>query len=90
MEAFELLDPNLHTAVLASYKVGHGRHVKESVRIAIANTGWGIAVALPGPTHEVELALPVLLAGLQAQTPLAQLVEEIAGPLRKTLPHGHG
>lgn len=27
--------------------------------------------------------------GLQAQTLLAQLVEDIAGPLRKTLPHGH-
>ncbi|MGE0385603.1 MAG: molybdopterin-binding protein [Gammaproteobacteria bacterium] len=95
IEAMELLDPDLATAVLARYTRGHGRHVKDSVRIAIARIGWSIAVALPGPTHEVRLALPVLVEGLTAGAAPAELVESIAVPLRGTLPahghaHGHG
>ena len=46
VEALERLDPELATAVLASYKQGHGRHVKASVRIAVATLGLG---ERPGP-----------------------------------------
>ena len=45
--------------------------------------------ALPGPTHEVKLALPVLIEGLASQTDPRNLVEAIAIPLRATLPHQH-
>lgn len=89
IEAFEYLDANLQTAVLARYKAGHGRHVKSEVRIALASIGDSIALALPGPTHEVKLALPVFLEGLRAQIPPAQLIENIASVLRSTLPSGH-
>lgn len=89
VEALELLHPGLATAVLASYQQGHGRHVKPSVRIAVARFGWTLAVALPGPTHEVRLALPVLLQGLQQGLADAELVEAMARPLRATLPVGH-
>jgi molybdenum cofactor synthesis domain-containing protein len=89
VEALERLDPQLVTAVLAQYKRGHGRHVKDTVRIAIARLGWSTIFALPGPTHEVKLALPVITAGLGAGTALPQLVEAIAAPLRATLPHHH-
>jgi molybdenum cofactor synthesis domain-containing protein len=89
VEALELLHPGLATAVLASYKPGHGRHVKPSVRIAVARFGWTLAVALPGPTHEVRLALPILLQGLQQGLSDAELVEAMARPLRATLPVGH-
>jgi len=87
IEALALLDPGLATAVLARYRVGQGRHVKDAVRIAVARVGWGIAVALPGPTHEVRLALPVLIDGLRGQLAPHDLVEAIARPLRGTLPH---
>jgi molybdenum cofactor synthesis domain-containing protein len=90
VEALALLDPALATAVLAYYRVGCGRHVKDSVRVAVARVGWGIAVALPGPTHEVRLALPVLVDGLAAQLSVAELAEVIARPLRAILPHGGG
>lgn len=91
IEAIELLDPQLHTAVLASYTKGHGRHVKDCVRIAVAQLGWSTIVSLPGPTHEVLLALPVLREGLASGTGPAELVEAMAVPLRATLPkHGHG
>jgi len=87
VEALERLDPKLSTAVLAHYKRGHGRHVKDSVRIAIARIGWSTVFALPGPTHEVKLALPIIIEGLAAKTDQADLVEAIASPLRSTLPH---
>lgn len=89
VEALERLDPDLATAVLAQYTRGHGRHVKDAVRIAIARLGWSTVFALPGPTHEVQLALPVIIDGLAAGTDLRALVEAIAVPLRSTLPHHH-
>jgi molybdopterin biosynthesis enzyme MoaB len=87
VEALALLDPQLATAVLARYRVGQGRHVKDAVRIAVARVAWGIAVALPGPTHEVRLALPVLVEGLGANLSPQDLVEAVAQPLRAALPH---
>jgi molybdenum cofactor synthesis domain-containing protein len=89
VEALERLDPEIATAVLAQYTRGHGRHVKDAVRIAIARLGWSTVFALPGPTHEVKLALPVLIEGLASQTDPRNLVEAIAIPLRATLPHQH-
>jgi molybdenum cofactor synthesis domain-containing protein len=85
VEALERLDRGLSTAVLAHYKKGHGRHVKDCVRIAVATLGWTTVVALPGPTHEVCLALPVLAERLQSGTSPPELVEALAAPLRASL-----
>ena len=97
IEALTLLDPAIATAILAQFEAGHGRHVKDSIRIAVARVGYGIAVALPGPTHEVRAALPVLLAELAAGSPPEAMVEAMAKPLRALLPsamhkhhHHHG
>lgn len=86
IEAIEDLDPDLSTAVLAKYKKGTGRHVKDSVRVCVASMGWATIICLPGPTHEVELALPVILKHLQEGTSPARLAEAIAVPIRATLP----
>lgn len=86
IEAIEGLDHNLSTAVLAKYKKGTGRHVKDSVRVCVASLGWATIISLPGPTHEVELALPVILKHLRAGTPPSRLAEAIAEPIRATLP----
>lgn len=88
VEALETLDPNIATAVLANFKAGHGRHVKTAIRIAVARLGYGIAVALPGPTHEVKLALPVLAKHLALGSTPEVMVEAIATVLRATLPTG--
>lgn len=85
IEAIALLAPELSTAVLAHYTVGHGRHVKDAVRVAVAQLGWTTVVALPGPTDEVRLALPALVAGLAEGRPPAVLVERIATALRHNL-----
>ncbi len=90
IEAIELLDPQLRTAELARYTNGHGRHVKDCVRIAVAQLGWSMIISLPGPTHEVKLALPVLRDGLGGGMDASALVEAMAVPLRATLPkHDH-
>jgi molybdenum cofactor synthesis domain-containing protein len=89
VEALERLDPNLSTAVLAHYTKGQGRHVKDSVKIAVATLGWTTIVALPGPTHEVRLALPVLVERLAEGTTPRELVEALATPLRESLPQQH-
>lgn len=86
IEAIEGLDPDLSTAVLAQYKKGTGRHVKDSVRVCVASMGWSTIISLPGPTHEVELALPVIVEHLQAGTSPSRLAEAIAEPIRATLP----
>jgi len=89
LEALQILDPGLTTAVLAHYKIGQGRHVKDSVRIGVATLGWTTVISLPGPTHEVRLALPVIIEKIKEGTTPADLVEAIAVPLRATLPHHH-
>jgi|TARA_Y100000310_G_scaffold59103_1_gene54446 hypothetical protein len=86
LEALQLLDPDLATAVLAHYTKGHGRHVKDAVRIGVASLDWTTIISLPGPTHEVRLALPVVVERLKEGTSPADLVEAIADPLRATLP----
>ena len=83
VEALQRLDPAAATAVIASFQPGHGRHVKAEIRIAVARIDYAIVVALPGPTHEVRLALPVLIEGLNNDWSAALLAEAIATPLRR-------
>ena len=64
--------------------------MKDSVKIAVATLGWTTIVALPGPTHEVRLALPVLVERLGEGTTPRELVEALARPLRASLPQHHG
>lgn len=86
IEALQVLDPELSTATLATYEKGHGRHVKDSVRVGVGVLGWTTVIALPGPTAEVEAALPVILKGLDADRSPAALAEAIAVVLRDRLP----
>lgn len=86
IEAVGLLDKDMTTAALAHFKKGHGRHVKDSIRIGIARMGWSTIVSLPGPTHEVKLALTVLVQGIADEMPIEELIEAMAVPIRATLP----
>ena len=86
IEAVNLLDKDMTTAILAQFKKGHGRHVKDSIRIGIAQMGWSTIISLPGPTHEVKLAIPVLLRGIEEEMEPARLIEAMAVPIRATLP----
>ena len=82
IEAMQQLVPDLSTAILATYAVGHGRHVKPHVRVACGRLGETMLVALPGPTREVRAALPALIAALEQGLPAGAVAEAIAEPIR--------
>jgi len=83
IEAMQRLVPGLSTAILATYDVGHGRHVKPHVRVACGRLGETMLVALPGPTREVRAALPALIAALEQGLPADAVAEAIAEPIRE-------
>ena len=82
IEAMQRLLPELSTAVLAQYTVGHGRHAKPHVRVACGNASGTLLVALPGPTREVRAALPALLESLRGEKSPGAIAEAIAEPIR--------
>lgn len=82
IEAMQRLAPDLSTAILAQYAVGHGRHVKPHVRVACGRMGETLLVALPGPTREVLAALPALADALAQGKPPHAIAEAIAAPIR--------
>jgi molybdenum cofactor synthesis domain-containing protein len=90
IEALQSCDPHLATAVLATYAVGHGRHVKPHVRIGVGQVQWSRLIALPGPTHEVQTALPIVVEGLQQGWDNSRLVHTMADALRGCLRAAHG
>jgi molybdenum cofactor synthesis domain-containing protein len=98
VEAVQLLDPGAHTPYLCRFEAGHGRHVKDGVRIAVGGFRGARIVSLPGPNDEVTVAVAVLRDGLTAGWPPATLAEALAEALRQVLRdrmasrprHGHG
>ena len=89
IEALELLDPDVATAVLATYEVGHGRHVKPHVRVAVARVGDGLVIALPGPTREVRAGIAAVCESLTAGEPPIVMVERVAREIRALWPASH-
>jgi len=82
VEALQRGIPDLATSILTTYRVGHGRHVKPHVRVAVGTVSGARVIALPGPTHEVRAALPVVLTGLVERWADGDLTEAIAAVLR--------
>lgn len=98
VEAVQRLDPAAHTPYLCRFEQGHGRHVKDGVRIAVGEYRGTRIVSLPGPNDEVTVATAVLRAGLAQGWPSVRLADELAEVLRQVLRdrmagragHGHG
>jgi molybdenum cofactor synthesis domain-containing protein len=85
IEALQRCDPALATGVLATYAVGHGRHVKPHVRIGVGQVQWTRLIALPGPTREVQAALPVVVQGLSENWDSARFAGQLTTVLRDCL-----
>jgi molybdenum cofactor synthesis domain-containing protein len=85
VEAVQKLDPSAHTPYLCRFEAGHGRHVKDGVRIAVGEYRGSRIIALPGPNDEVAAALAVLRPGLLDGHPSATLADDIAEVLREIL-----
>ncbi|MCK9543826.1 MAG: molybdopterin-binding protein [Novosphingobium sp.] len=82
IEALQRLAPDIATAILATYPVGHGRHVKPHVRVACGRVSETVLVALPGPTREVRAALPALIEALREGLAPTAIAEAVAEPIR--------
>lgn len=88
IEALLKLDPSATTPYLVRFEQGHGRHVKEGVRIGVGEYEQLRIVCLPGPNEEVRCALEVLREGLRDEVSSPELAHAIARRLREIL-RGH-
>jgi molybdenum cofactor synthesis domain-containing protein len=89
IEALLSIDAEAATPYLCKFERGHGRHVKDGIRLGVAQLHDALIVALPGPNNEVEIGMEYLLRSL-ASKPKAgvekrELAEEIAHALRMRL-----
>lgn len=75
------LDPSAATPWLVKYQKGTGRHHKEGVRIAVAEVGYSIIIALPGPNDEVTVGLDVIIQELPVYQNKSVLANKIAAAL---------
>jgi molybdenum cofactor synthesis domain-containing protein len=95
VEAVLSLIPDAVTPYTCHFTAGHGRHVKDGVRIAVGSHGGCRVISLPGPTEEVRLCLDPIVEGLGAGVDNAALADIIATRLRQKLRdrmagHEHG
>jgi len=85
------LDQQANTPCILQFHAGEGRHVKNSVRIAVGKIDLTTIVTLPGPHDEVRLVAPVLLDGLKKGLDKKCLANVVATTLqekwRKSMTH---
>ena len=81
VEGICAIDREAATPYIVKYQKGTGRHVKDGVRIGVGTEGLSMMISLPGPHDEVELAAPVLLAGLREQWSKETLANRLADVL---------
>jgi len=85
IDAVLRLDPAAPAPYLATFTPGHGRHVRDGVRITVATYQGARIVCLPGPNDEVRVGLAALLPGLAAGWPDDRLADTVAQRLREIL-----
>lgn len=73
--------PDAAAPYVVRYEKGHGRHVKDGVRIGVGRVGLATLVTLPGPHDEVEMTAPVLLQMLEEGRSCEETAERLAGIL---------
>lgn len=94
VESVLRIDSNAATPYIAKFTKGHGRHVKDGIRIAVGQYEHVRFITLPGPNDEVSACLPVLIDGLQCKLSKQKLADNLAETLRNRLkdkmhPHIH-
>jgi molybdenum cofactor synthesis domain-containing protein len=94
VEAVLDLIPAAITRYTCHFTVGHGRHVKDGVRIAVGTFQGCRVIALPGPNDEVIASLPLveagLLEGLSDEALSLRIAETLRGLLRTRMePRSH-
>ena len=82
VESIVNVDPSAATPYIVKYEAGHGRHVKDGVRIGVGRVGLTTLVSLPGPHDEVEMTAPILVKMLADGSDKAVMAEALAEKLR--------
>lgn len=85
VEAVLSLVQTVATRYTCHFTAGHGRHVKDGVRIAVGNYRGCRIVTLPGPNDEVLVSLPHITEGLSRNVSDDELATDIADALRGLL-----
>jgi len=85
VEALLDLDPMAATPYICTFRKGHGRHVKDGVRIAVGEFEDALIIALPGPNDEVRASMPLVMRALAERPSKQQFGESLAANLRDTL-----
>jgi len=85
VEAVLSLAPDAATRYTCHFTVGHGRHTKAGVRIAVATYQGCRVISVPGPNDEVRASLPRIIEGLTANASDEALASAIAETLRQLL-----
>lgn len=75
------LDPDAATPYIVRYERGHGRHVKDGVRIGVGRVGLSTLVTLPGPHDEVEMTGPLLVEMLEKGMEKEEVAVQLASVL---------
>ena len=88
------LAPDAAAPYVVRYEKGHGRHVKDGVRVGVGRVGLSTLVTLPGPHDEVEMTAPVLIQMLHDGRSCEEIADNLAGILARkwrgqTRHHGH-
>lgn len=89
VEALLTIDPDAATPAIFEVAPGHGRHVKDRVRIGVGTIGGAVIACLPGPHVEARLGAEELLAGLARGAATHQVADDIAARLRQRLRRTH-
>ncbi len=82
VEAALKIDPTGATPYLVKFEAGKGRHVKDGIRICVAELEFACIICLPGPNDEVRLAMPEILYGMAESQGKEKLSRNIAKALR--------
>lgn len=70
--------PDAAAPYVVRYEKGHGRHVKDGVRISVGRVGLSTLVTLPGPHDEVEITAPVLVQMLREKQSCEEIAKKLA------------
>lgn len=87
VEGLLALDENAAVAWLVKFRKASGRHVKDGVRIAVAESNGALAVSFPGPNDEVRMATEALLSALEKGGNKYSIAQAVGEVLRGKLLH---
>lgn len=83
VESVLRLDLQAAAPYIVRYEKGHGRHVKDGVRIGVGRVGISTLVTLPGPHDEVEMTAPTLIRMLEEGCAKEEIADALAAILAK-------